>query len=149
MTFALNRLIYPPERMMMFNKTGLLLATAIVVVFASAIVVIGAAPEPAAAMSAFQAQPNPVAPEKPDNTSLWTALIASIALNLINAGSSAFNAWINMKLKLSQDGMQKSLTVNNRMTAETNMAVRGQQESIEVLKEELADKSNDRKKQQP
>lgn len=146
MTFALNRLIYPPERMMMVNKTGLLLATAIVVAFASAIVVIGAAPEPAAAMSAFQAQPNPVAPEKPDNTSLWTALIASIALNLINAGSAAFNAWINMRLKLSQDNMQRSLTVNNRMTAETNLAVRGQQESIEVLKEGLADKSNDKRK---
>lgn len=126
----------------MFSKTGLLLSTAIVVLFASAIVVIGASPEPSHAMVAFQA--NPVA-ERNDTTALWTALISSLSLNLINAVVGMFNTYINFRLKMSTNNIEASMEDNTRLTRQTSMAVRSQQESIEVLKEDLADKSNDRK----
>ena len=146
MTFALNRLIYPPERMMMFNKTGLLLATAIVAAFASAIVVIGASPEPATAMAAFQAQPGAAPADQANTTALWTALISSLSLNLINAIVGMFNTYINFRLKMATSNIEASMEDNTRLTRQTSMAVRGQQESIEVLKEGLADKSNDKRK---
>lgn len=129
----------------MFSKTGLLLSAAIIVLFASAIVVIGASPEPSHAMAAFQQQPgNPIA-ERNDTTALWTALISSLSLNLINAVVGMFNTYINFRLKMSTNNIEASMEDNTRLTRQTSMAVRSQQESIEVLKGDLADKSNDRK----
>lgn len=144
MPLVLHRLIYS-QGIRMFSKTGLLLSSAIIVLFASAIVVIGASPEPAVAMSAFQSQPNANPADQQNTTALWTALISSLSLNLINAVVGMFNTYINFRLKMSTNNIEASMEDNTRLTRQTSMAVRGQQESIEVLKEELADKSNDRK----
>lgn len=145
MTFALTRMVYTKGCKMM-NKTWFMLISAIVIVFASTLVVIAETPEPAASMIAFQANPGSAPADQGNTTALWTALISSLSLNLINAIVGMFNTYINFRLKMATSNIEASMEDNTRLTRQTSMTVRGQQESIEMLKEGLADKSNDKRK---